>query len=121
MIYIFTNFVCKNFWHSQWDLSTSHLFLHPRNLKVSNLPRSMVSKKSQMSKNATNSPIALEGQQAVILPRVPYKGVNFIPETVPVWLVERIISILISTDVSFRDYCYFTNMSVKIMLVKVKI
>ena len=55
MIYIFTNFVCKNLWHAQWDLFASHLFLHPRNLKVSNLPRSMASKKSQMSKNATNS------------------------------------------------------------------
>ena len=30
-------------------------FLHPRNLQVSNLPRSMASKKSQMPKNATKS------------------------------------------------------------------
>ena len=47
--------MCTNFWHTQWDLSTSHLFLHPRNLQVSNLPRSMVLMKSQMPKNATKS------------------------------------------------------------------
>ena len=47
--------MCTNFWHAQWDLSASHLFLHPRNLQVSNLPRSMASKKSQMPKNATKS------------------------------------------------------------------
>ena len=66
-------------------------------------------------------PIALEGQQAAILPQVPYKGVNFVPEVVPVWLVERNILIPVNTDVLFWDYRYFTNMSVKIMLVKVKI
>ena len=47
--------MCTNFWHARWDLSASHLFLHPRNLQVSNLPRSMASKKSQMPKNATKS------------------------------------------------------------------
>ena len=66
-------------------------------------------------------PIALEGQQAAILPRVPYKGVNFVPEAVSVWLVERNILTPVNTGVSFQDYRYFTNMSVKIMLVKVKI
>ena len=49
----FTKIVCTNFWHTQWDLFSSHLFLLPRNLQVSNLTRSMASKKSQLSKNAT--------------------------------------------------------------------
>ena len=37
----FAKIVCTNFWHAQWDLSASHLFLHPRNLQVSNSPCSM--------------------------------------------------------------------------------
>ena len=47
--------MCTNFWHTRWDLSASHLFLHPRNHQVSNSPSSMASKKSQIPKNATKS------------------------------------------------------------------
>ena len=47
--------MCINFWHAQWDISASHLFLHPRNPQVFNLPSSMASKKSKIPKNATKS------------------------------------------------------------------
>ena len=47
--------MCTNFWHARWDISTSHLFLHPRNPQVSNSPSSMASKKCQILKNATKS------------------------------------------------------------------
>ena len=47
--------MCTNFWHARWDLSASHLFLHPRNPQISNSPSSMASKKSQIPKNATKS------------------------------------------------------------------
>ena len=47
--------MCTNFWHARWDLSASHLFLHPRNPQISNSPSSMALKKSQIPKNATKS------------------------------------------------------------------
>ena len=35
------------------------------------------------------------------------KGVNFVAEFVPVWLVERNILISVSTGVPFQNYCYY--------------
>ena len=34
------------------------------------------------------------------------KGVNFVLEAVLVWLGERNISVLVDTDVPFRENCY---------------
>ena len=48
------------------------------------------------------------------------KGVNFVPDAIPVWPVEWYISVTVNTDVSFRVYRYFLYLYIYIYIIIIK-
>ena len=47
------------------------------------------------------------------------KGVNLVSEAVSVWLAERHISVSVNTGVPFWVYCYFLNLYIYKIKIKV--